>query len=175
MNADNVLNSFKKKFGNKIIESRLEKLQNQSRKKSVSYRVWVGIKPASFKEAVQHLCAIHPMPHFAVISGYDLGECIELVYHFSLNYASSQKEFSFSIKARLPKKQLIIPTVTDLVPGALISEREAQEMLGVQIAGIPDGRGLFLPKDFPKGVFPWRRDSAGPEKLVRNTHKGETR
>ncbi len=173
MNADNVLNSFKKKFRGKIIESRLEKVPNQSRKKSVSNRAWLSIELASFKEAVQHLCAIHPMPHFAVISGYDLGECIELVYHFSLNYASRQEEFSFSIKVKLPKKQLVIPTVTDLVPGALISERELQEMLGVKISGIPDARGLFLPKDFPKGIFPLRRDSTGPEKLVKNTHEGE--
>ena len=58
-----------------------------------------------------------------------------------------------------------------MIPGALISERELQEMLGVKIKGIPDSRRLFLPKEIPRGVYPWRRDSKGLGKLVRNLNK----
>ena len=45
-------------------------------------------------------------------------------------------------------------------------------MLGVKIKGIPDSRRIFLHPGFPAGVFPWRRDETGPEKLVRNLHDG---
>ncbi|MDP2974269.1 MAG: NADH-quinone oxidoreductase subunit C [Candidatus Diapherotrites archaeon] len=172
MNAKDALDSFKKQFGKKLSEARIEKVQNNAKKSSVE-RIWASIEHDSFKEAVKYLCTIHPMPHFVVISGYQIGDLIELIYHFSLNYAVRHGEFSFSIKTTLPKANAVLPTITDLIPGALVSEREVQEMLGVKISGIPDSRGLFLHKDFPKGVFPWRRDETGPEKLVKNTHKGE--
>ena len=44
-------------------------------------------------------------------------------------------------------------------------------MLGVKIIGIPDSRRLFLPDDFPEGVYPWRRDETGPEKMYKNLHE----
>ena len=44
-------------------------------------------------------------------------------------------------------------------------------MLGVVVEGIPDGRRLFLPEDFPKGVYPWRRDEKDLKKLYRNLHE----
>ena len=172
MNAKDALDSFKKQFGKKLSEARIEKVQNNAKKSSVE-RIWVSIERDSFKEAVKYLCTIHPMPHFVVISGYQIGDLIELIYHFSLNYASKQGEFSFSIKVTLPKADAVLLTITDLIPGALVSEREIQEMFGVKISGIPDSRRLFLQKEFPKGVFPWRRDETGPEKLVKSTLKGE--
>jgi membrane-bound hydrogenase subunit beta len=35
-------------------------------------------------------------------------------------------------------------------------------MMGVEVVGIPDKRRLFLPEDFPEGVYPWRKDEKGP-------------
>ena len=45
------------------------------------------------------------------------------------------------------------------------------EMLGVKIIGIPDDRRLFVSEDFPKDVYPWRRDETGPEKFYKNLHE----
>ena len=171
MNAKDALDSFKKQFGKKVKETRIEKLEQSSAKNRPLYRVWLAVERGSFKDSVKHLCKIHPAPHFSVISGCQLGDLIELIYHFSLNYASKQGEFSFSIKVKLPKANAVLPTITDLIPGTLVSEREIQEMLGVKIEDIPDSRRLFLQKDFPKGVYPLRRDETGPEKMVRDLSK----
>jgi len=111
------------------------------------------------------------MPHFSVASGYDMGETIELIYHFAIGFGGKLDEFIFSLKVILPKNDLVLESITDFIPGALISERELQEMLGVKIKGIPDSRRLFLPKEIPKGVYPWRRDSKGLQKLVRNLNE----
>jgi membrane-bound hydrogenase subunit beta len=46
-------------------------------------------------------------------------------------------------------------------------------MLGVTIIGIPDDRRCFVPEDFPKDVYPWRRDEKGPEKFYKNLHEVE--
>ena len=37
-----------------------------------------------------------------------------------------------------------------------------QEMMGVEVVGIPDNRRLFLPEDFPEGIYPWRTDEKRP-------------
>ena len=48
-------------------------------------------------------------------------------------------------------------------------------MLGIKIIGIPDSRRLFLPDDFPKNVYPWRKDEQTKkeiEKLYKNLNEG---
>ncbi len=175
MNGTAVVNSFKKRFGNKIRGARVEKHVHRVKNKCNLERVWLEVESSAFKEAVLHLCELSRAPHFAVCSGYQQGSSIALNYHFSINYAKKLSELSVTIQVQLPKEKAELPTITDLVPGALISEREMQEMLGVKIGGIPDSRRLFLDKGFPKGVFPWRRDETGPEKLARNLHKGGKR
>jgi membrane-bound hydrogenase subunit beta len=100
-------------------------------------------------------------PHFAVIAGSDLGEEIELLYIFSVFYGTKFGEYMVTFGIRLPKTDLTIPTITDLIPGALLSEREKQEFFGITVTDIPDGRRLFLPDDFPQGVYPWRKDETG--------------
>jgi len=71
----------------------------------------------------------------------------------------------------LPKSKPIIETITDIIPGALIAEQEKQEMLGVKVKGIPKDQRVFIPNEFPKDVYPWRRDEKGPEKIARNLHE----
>ena len=66
------------------------------------------------------------------------------------------------------KTDLKVPTITGIIPGALTSEREKQEMLGIEVVGIPDGRRMFLPDDFPQGVYPWRNDETGiPDGMIK--------
>jgi len=95
------------------------------------------------------------------------------VYHFSLFHGARGRELSLNITVSLPKENPVVDTITDLIPGALISEQEKQEMLGVKIRGIPKDTRVFVADDIPKDVFPWRRDETGPGKLVRNLHEGD--
>ncbi|MDG6221205.1 MAG: NADH-quinone oxidoreductase subunit C, partial [Candidatus Thermoplasmatota archaeon] len=62
-------------------------------------------------------------------------------------------------------------TISHIVPGAVITEREKQEFLGITIDGIPDPRRLFLTENLPEGLYPWRKDETGVEHLVRNVHE----
>lgn len=171
MNAEKCLQHFRKKFGNCLIGSRLEIVAHNLKNKNFKKRIWLKVNRESFREIVGELCVIQKYPHFAVTAGYDLGETVELCYIFSLDYGMPMSEYSFVVKVALQKDSLEIPTITDLIPGALISEREIQEMLGVKVKGIPDPRRLFLDESFPKGKYPWRRDGKGIEKLVRDMSK----
>ena len=128
------------------------------------------IDKSIFKKVIKHLCD-YQFPHLAVVSGSDLGKNIELTYHFSVNFGTRLNEISLNIAVEIPKSKPEIETICDYIPGALITEREKQEMLGVKVIGIPDTRRLFLPDDFPKDVYPWRKDEKGMEKLIRNLHE----
>jgi len=163
MRAEDILKSFKKRFGKKIPEAEIEK-DGKTLK-----RVWLRVGRDLFRDCVKHLVGTYST-RFAVCSGYDAGESIELIYHFFV-FSEKPGDVSVNIRVSIPKHDPTIQTITDIIPGSLISERELQEMLGVRIEGIPDPRRLFLPGDFPEGIYPWRRDEHGPEKLIRDMHK----
>ncbi len=170
MTPESVLHSFKKKFGNKVKKGRVEKIPHKMKHTNHLKRVWFEVDRTVLKKAVAHLCKEYPDPHFSVCSGYELGKEIVVNYHFTVNYATRVGEIIVTMSVHLPKKDPVVDSITRLIPAAIISEREMQEMLGIKVRGIPDSRRLFLDDSFPKGVFPWRRDEKGPEKLVRRTN-----
>ena len=167
--AEEIARYFTDKFNTKIKDVKIKK-RSAGIKKNVTTTIWMKIDKSSFKDIIKHLCE-HQFPHLSVISGNDLGNSIELIYHFTLNYGNRMKEVILNLSVELPKSKPEIETICDFIPGALISEREKQEFLGVKIIGIPDNRRLFLPDEIPEGVYPWRRDETGPEKLYRNLHE----
>ena len=54
-----------------------------------------------------------------------------------------------------------VPTLSGLIPVAVIYERELQEMFGIVVEGIPDPSRFLLPEDWPDGIFPLRKDFTG--------------
>jgi Ni,Fe-hydrogenase III large subunit len=52
----------------------------------------------------------------------------------------------------------VVPSITPVVPGAAWAELEMHDLLGIDSRGHPDPRPLVLPDDFPKGVYPLRKD-----------------
>jgi membrane-bound hydrogenase subunit beta len=136
-------------------------------KGATSRAVWLTIPRERFMMAVRALADIE-LPHLGVISGVDTGDEIELLYHFYIYGGHHHKEILVTLTVALPKDDLTIPTITGILPGALISEREKQEMLGITVVDIPDTRRIFLPEDFPAGIYPWRKDETGvPEEMVK--------
>ena len=124
-------------------------------------QVWIRVAREGLRSVARRLIEIH-YPHFVVIAATDLGETIELPYVFRLYAGAPRQEILVVVTAVLPKADPVVDTLSDLIPGTLLSEREKQEMMGVRVADIPDGRRMFLPDDFPEGVFPWRKDETGP-------------
>jgi len=165
-----IVKSFKDEFKTKIKDARIEKRKSGS-KKAEYVHIWMRVDKSVFKNVVKHLITLQEYPHLAVTSGSDMGKTIELIYHFSMYYGTRNQEVSLNIAVEVPKTNPTIETISDLIPGAVITEREKQEMLGVKIKDIPDNRRVFLPDDFPEGVYPWRKDETGPQKMVRNLHE----
>jgi len=169
LKPDEIVQSYKDEFKNNILEARVEK-NVRGLKNNEFFHIWIRIERSVYKDVIKHLFTFEKYPHFAVSSGYDLGDTVELVHHFSLYYGEKLRDISVSFTVSLPKNDLTIETITDLIPGALISEQEKQEMLGIKVIGIPKDNRVFISEDFPEGIYPWRRDETGPEKMVRNLH-----
>ena len=133
-----------------------------------SKQVWIHLTRESLIPALKRLVEIH-FPHVSVIAFADVGEAVELMYHFYIYWGIPHEEILVTFTVALSKTDLRVPTITGILPGALTSEREKQEMLGIEIVDIPDGRHLFLHEDFPVGVYPWRKDGTGiPPDMIKN-------
>jgi len=165
MKPEEIMELLKKNLNKSaIIDTRIETKTAGVKKNSYSV-IWLQINPQNLKEATKFLNTIQ-FPHFAIISGNDTGKEIELIYHFSIYYGERFKEISINLTTYLPKEDLRVPTITDLIPGAQTAEREIKEMLGVTIEGLPDLSNVFLPQDFPKNIYPLRKDEKGAAKMV---------
>jgi len=62
------------------------------------------------------------------------------------------------IESHASDKDLSVPSITEIIPGANWAEREFRDAVGVHPEGHPDPRRLLLADDWPEGVFPLRRD-----------------
>jgi len=166
LSPEEIVESFKTTLGGDFIDSRIYQ-REVAIKKNLFTSIWIQVKREAFRKSVEHICKLQEYPHLSVISSADREDSVELIYHFTIYYGHHLKALSLGLRLSLPKSDLKIPTITDIIPGAIFTERETQEMMGVEVIGIPDKRRLFLPDDFPEGVYPWRKDETGPHDMLR--------
>lgn len=154
--ADVLVEKWKQVFGEGIKEVEIRKRTAGVQRKKESTEIWITVKREIFHAFVVEMFR-EQVPHLAVASGVDEGETIDIIYHFSLYYGIPYKEIPIAVKVSLPKSDPVIDTITDILPGALITEREKQEMLGIKVKDIPDPRRVFT-GDID-GYYPWRKDN----------------
>lgn len=118
------------------------------------HRLDVMIAPSDLPEAVQALVDAH-WGYLAAITGLDLGPeegLIEVIYHFCSG------PDVLGVRVHTARDDARVPTICGVIPSASFYERELSEMLGVTVSGTPDSRSLFLPDEWPQGVYPLRKD-----------------
>lgn len=169
LSPEDIVKSFKEEFAKDVLESRVDR-HPIGPKKIDMVQIWMKIDRSILRSVVKHLTILEKYPHFAVASGYDMGETIEIVYHFTIYYGHHGKELLLNFTVPIPKKDPTVDSICDFIPGALISEQEKQEMLGIKVNNIPKDARVFISEDFPEDMYPWRRDEKGPEPMVRNLH-----
>ncbi len=173
MNVAQIFTSFKEALGSAYLEDRTIERKVGTVDPGTVYDLWITVEREALHDAVAHLCAEYN-PHISVISGDDIGDAVALNYHFTVGWGERYGEATFTIRTVLPKSDLVIPTITDVLPGAQTSEREKIEFYGIDVVGIPDDRNLFLPEGAT--IHPWRRDlEEETAKEVKRMVKWETR
>jgi Ni,Fe-hydrogenase III component G len=115
-------------------------------------RIFLKIAPADLLAAATLLRDKYDCAHLSTISGADRGETFEFLYHFASPVAV------ITVRTGVPRSEPRLPSICAAIPGAVLYERELQDMFGVIVEGIPDARRLVLPDDWPDGQFPLRKD-----------------
>ena len=118
-----------------------------------SNRVYIEIKPSSLGKVASYIFK-DLGARFSIASGLDARFHMEILYHFVLEDIN----LVVSLRVKLDKSKPEIDSLTPVFEAANWIEREIQEMLGINFKGHPDLRKLLLPDNWPKDVYPLRRD-----------------
>lgn len=125
-------------------------------------RLFLKMAPEHLVAVVARLRDAFGLVFLSTISGVDFGATFEIIYHFST------PEHDYNLRTEIPKTRPHVDSITPVIPGAILYEREIQDMFGIVVDGIPDGRRLVLPDDWPDGQFPLRKDwtFVRPEEVI---------
>jgi len=115
-------------------------------------RIFLTVPVQALVPALEQLKTELGYRHLSTISGVDMGDVFEILYH--IGYVGG----NLNVRTRIPKAAPRLPSVCSVIPGAILYEREIQDMFGIIVDGIPDGRPLLLSDDWPAGVHPLRKD-----------------
>jgi formate hydrogenlyase subunit 5 len=114
-------------------------------------KAYILLKPERHRDAISLLLKEVKDTILSTISGVDLGNEIELNYHMAC-------EGTVTLKNRISREKPVTQTITDILPGANLYEREVFDLLGVVFEGHPNLKRLMLPDLWPQGDYPLRRD-----------------
>jgi len=114
-------------------------------------RVSIRTARESLKAAVKTLITLEDYSHLSTITAVDIESEIEVIYHIVC------KDALISLRVQVPKEKPVLPTIVDLIPGAVLYEREVHDLFGVKFEGNPDLSPLLLPDRWPKDVYPLRK------------------
>jgi Ni,Fe-hydrogenase III component G len=115
-------------------------------------RIFCRVEPGNLTAALAVLKNSLGFTYLATISGVDLGENFEIIYHLANEYTN------LNVRTRIPRANPHVESICGVIPGAILYERELQDMFGIVVDNIPDPRRLVLPDDWPEGQYPLRKD-----------------
>jgi formate hydrogenlyase subunit 5 len=138
---ETAVNILKKNMGDLILDLKVPRQK----------KAYIFLKPESHHDAVLLLLKHIEDTIISTITGVDLGSEIELNYHMICGG-------TVTLKNRVSRDNPITKSITDILPGANLYEREVFDLLGVVFEGHPNLERLLLPESWPKGDYPLRKD-----------------
>jgi len=150
MKIDELIKSIQDKFGSKVL-----KVYKHNDK-----RAYVDIYPKDIVEFTKYIFKDMGL-RFNIASAVDDFDGLEILYHF----ADDLTGYVISVRTILKDKfDPHIDTITSVTRSAWWIEREIRELFGIEFDGNSDLRGLLLPDDWPKGVYPLRKNFVVPKR-----------
>jgi len=129
-------------LGDRVMEIKIQRIRS----------IFVTVKKEDYKESIRKVVEKFAITHLSTITGADSGQTIDVMPHFS--YAGMKITF----KSSVPKTAAEIDSLTDIIPGGVMYERELCDLLGVRFKGHPSLERLILPDDWPNDVYPLRKE-----------------
>lgn len=144
-----LLETLRKRLGSNIIQAWASR----------SRRANILVRAGWHKKAVSATLQIFPETMLSTITAVDLKEMFELNYHLWC------KNTALTIKVNIPRQTPRIETITDIIPGASLYEREVYDLFGVKFIDHPNLKRLLLSDEWSKGEYPLRKDWKPPNNL----------
>jgi NADH:ubiquinone oxidoreductase subunit C len=119
-------------------------------------RVFITVPRDDLIKTVKILSSELNVQHLSTITARDAGNDIEILYHFLL------KGVVITVRTTCPKNDPTVESIVNIFPGAVLYERELNDILGIVPKGHPDLRRLVLPDDWVGG-YPLRKDWEPPQ------------
>ena len=155
MTIDEGLKKISEHFGSKVLKVY----------KKNGRRAYVDIYPKDAVDFTRYMFKDLGL-RFNIASAVDDFDSIEILYHFSYDPSG----VIISVRAILnDKDNPSIDTITHVTKAAWWIEREIHELFGVEFDGNEDLRTLLLPDDWPKGVYPLRKNFTPPKRDSRKS------
>jgi membrane-bound hydrogenase subunit beta len=152
-----VLEALRLKLNSKLITAELRERKEGADAPTVLYSVWAGIDREDLRAFVQVLLSFGPLHVSTPMASKEYEGRLELIYHFALfGGIEGVQELPVIVRVSLPKEDLTVETLTDLIPGILFMERETMEMLGVVVIRILDDSRLWTHDKLAAGFRPMR-------------------
>jgi Ni,Fe-hydrogenase III component G len=147
VNENGMIDELKRTLGEDFVEGKVQRAR----------RIYVKVKAGSHRKVIQYMKDNWGLYHLTTISGADLGENFEVIFHFFV------KDVVVNLRAEVPRSKPRLDTITDIIPGSTLYEREVHDMFGIDFKGHPNLARLELSDDWPEGVYPLRKDWKSPE------------
>ncbi|MCP4132970.1 MAG: hypothetical protein GY754_18540 [bacterium] len=159
MTPEEIISKFTERFGEGILSTEVLVREEGHLNKVEQKGIRMNVTRSVFHRVVALLKEFGP-PHVACpMASKEYENEFDLIYPLTIFAGEGNfRELPVIITVTLPKDDLRIRTLTDLIPGILYMERETSEMLGVTIEDIPDNRRIFTPDNLPTGMTPLRRE-----------------
>lgn len=122
-------------------------------------RIFVRVNKECLKDVILFL-KNEGFAHLSAITGLEVNDAIELLYHLN------REGIELTLRLKLSLNEVSVPSITDIIPGSSLYEREVHDLLGVKFKGHPDLRRLILPDEWTEGVYPLRK-----HQTIENTRK----
>lgn len=119
-------------------------------------RIYIPIPRHELMKTINILSSELDIQHLSTITARDTGNELEILYHFMLNGVV------ITVRTTCPRDDPTIDSIVSVYPGAVLYERELNDILGIVPKGHPDLRRLVLPDDWVGG-YPLRKDWKPPQ------------
>ena len=116
-------------------------------------RIYAEVDYANFIEVFEYAIQKLNFTFLCTITGLDEGEKLSFIYHLA-----TQGGIILNLKTGIPKEKPVLKTIIGYFRGAEIYERELEDLLGVKVEGLPEGKRYPLPDDWPLDQYPLRKD-----------------
>jgi Ni,Fe-hydrogenase III component G len=104
---------------------------------------WIEVESQSVHEKMSQLIDTGKFRLLSTISGYHEGDKIYIVYHLIC------WDGVMNLRTWVPLADPNIQSISNILPGATLYEREIQDLFGVKFEAIIDSRRLILPEQWP--------------------------